>query len=333
MAELRHDVPAELEAVIRKCLQKDPAKRYASAGEVADELARWRRGERTLERPPSRVARLGRVVGRRRSAVMAGLVPFALMLALSGGGTPAEPQHRPGPPVVLVGETGLPHSFAWRFNPVDLRESQDDRACEFRQWNGTSLLQLCDHPPAKSYRLTAEVRQGSVRDAATAQVGLYFGHEEWPGAAGQPVHTFFLVSYGNHVTRAARAGGYRPSATFRRASVTAAPAADVPDPTAEDSHTIQGNTFTFDPSRPPPWRRLGVEVTSAGIRAFWCETVDRPPQTLVHIDRDVLAAGYNRELAGRTLRFDAWRPQQPFGVYCRGSMIAVRNVILEPLPE
>jgi serine/threonine-protein kinase len=68
-------VPADLEAICLRCLEKDPAQRYPSALALAEDLARFRHGERVQARP----ARWWR-----RSPNMAALV-LAVVLALMTG--------------------------------------------------------------------------------------------------------------------------------------------------------------------------------------------------------------------------------------------------------
>ena len=62
--QVNPDVARDLETVCLKCLRKEPAGRYASAGDLADELERWLAGEAVSARPPTRGERLARWVQR-----------------------------------------------------------------------------------------------------------------------------------------------------------------------------------------------------------------------------------------------------------------------------
>jgi serine/threonine protein kinase len=75
-------VPADLEAVVMKCLEKDSARRYPTARELADDLGRYLAGEPVKARPLGPVRRGLRWV-RRRPAVVAAAAALLLAAAVA----------------------------------------------------------------------------------------------------------------------------------------------------------------------------------------------------------------------------------------------------------
>jgi hypothetical protein len=76
-SQIRRDVPPELESLVLVCLDKDPARRYPTAAELADDLARWLCGEPIRARPAG--------WRRHRRAITRAALAAVLLAGLLGG--------------------------------------------------------------------------------------------------------------------------------------------------------------------------------------------------------------------------------------------------------
>jgi tetratricopeptide (TPR) repeat protein/tRNA A-37 threonylcarbamoyl transferase component Bud32 len=84
--QLNPQVDRDVETIALKCLEKEPARRYASAAECAADLARYLAGEPILARRTSAVERAMKWARRRPAAAMLAAVSVMMLASLAVGG-------------------------------------------------------------------------------------------------------------------------------------------------------------------------------------------------------------------------------------------------------
>jgi serine/threonine protein kinase len=87
LRSMDRSIPADLETVLLRAMQKDPRDRYATAAEFADDLDRFLNGQPVLARRPSVWDRAKRWAGRHPAAVAAALASLLVLGVASGVST------------------------------------------------------------------------------------------------------------------------------------------------------------------------------------------------------------------------------------------------------
>jgi serine/threonine protein kinase len=129
--EINANAPPELQAICLKCLEKDPARRYPSAAELGEALARWeaRQGSGTSPAPSPRPRRrLAGLLGGAAAVTVIGVL-FAFWLRGWLGNPIATPPTNPAPPDTRIVRPDLPkdlrRDFRLKVQLVGGREGPD----------------------------------------------------------------------------------------------------------------------------------------------------------------------------------------------------------------
>ena len=148
-------IPIELETIVHKAMAKSPGDRYATAGELAADLARFINNEPIFARRPGVFQRAAKWPSRRKNVVL-GAVLLLLASALLGQGAWRWRDR------VLRGHTGL-------LTAALTRADRSEHASEhIRYWVGAAAAQA-----DSSARISPSCARHPRRSAATAGEGRF----------------------------------------------------------------------------------------------------------------------------------------------------------------
>jgi serine/threonine-protein kinase len=263
---LRRTLDRNLETVVLKCLEKDPARRYDSAAALADDLDRWLRGEPVLARPRSWPVRAWRSVRPHRSglatAFLMGLlavttVVFWQALKTRDNSDPPDPMADAlkemeedldaGRPVRMIGDNGPPRWHRYRFGAGNLASEGDGDGGVALSSQEDCYLELCPDPRCESYDFLAQVKHDKGIEGV---VGVYFQAEEHNIGAKPDlfVATLSFDELGRDV------GHVRYKLVRTRES------------TPEKAARLSDGKFQ---AARGTWREIKIEVRPAEVRAFF----------------------------------------------------------------
>jgi tRNA A-37 threonylcarbamoyl transferase component Bud32 len=308
---LRPGLDPALDAVVRKCLRKIPAQRYATAQALAEDLERWQRGEPAGERPGGWPARAWSSIRRNPWKSLAGVLGVAgavllTIVLLRESNRPDPSVAGLDPPIVLVGAGGPPERWRWVIGEQHALLGRPDPTKPFSfRTRKVSLLELRQAIPWARYRLEAEILH---EESEAGEVGIFFGYGQ-SGRAPASYHVLCRLVFadqgreaGQVDLQAGRSPMSSPSALGRIRCMK--PHRFIP---------------TGRSKKPNRFRKLAVEVTPGQVRAFWeGELVGK-----------ISGADMRKYFATVPGKFN---PTGGCGLYLDEGAALFRNVRLKPLP-
>jgi hypothetical protein len=205
------DVPAELETICLKCLEKSPQRRYATARELAKDLDRFLKNEPILARPASAVRKARSWARQHRGLVTAGLSALILVLIGSVYGLWQQTQYLTwlnghpgsakiaGPRTAWLDEYGVLYVFGWLLAAlVRGIYSRVSRGVAFRNWLEPRRAYEPLQPIAPGATLAFGVVAVAAVAAALHLTALLIEAKVWEGYAvgSDPLFVYLLFYEG-----------------------------------------------------------------------------------------------------------------------------------------
>jgi hypothetical protein len=326
-SKLDPSVPSALDPVVLRCLCREPSERYASAGELADELSRWLAGQRPkTRRPLTRAARR-----RRRRYAFAAVALLALIFATGVGvmiwwrslDHEAKLRHELALTgrVDLVGTTGPPRLCQKLMGSFEDLTPAEDGAFTIKT-DGVCLLELMSTTGQDRFHFRADIQHVEGR---TGSAGLYVGRRGFK-PKGEEWHCFLLSHVARPMIRDNLPGQVRPDERFADAR-----SFEIKYVESDTQRLISGHSFDVPhgPWAQNDWERIDFDVSPESINvAFGGMPGTRVSRSsLMKTAGDAALARPN--FGSITPVYD---PRDGIGIFAYRCTVRVRNAIVELAP-
>jgi predicted Ser/Thr protein kinase len=336
----RREVPRELEAIVVKCLEKDPRQRYESGRELAEDLGDWLDSRIPRRAKPRRwPARVWRFARRRPS--LCGSVLGALLLAAAAVFAvwfldPERPRNeakadlRNGRPHEFRVRKWGPSPFRWVFGTPDKLSADSEANTLTIETLTTALYECLDDPGTDRYRFSMDVRHEDALGESSA--GMFVCLRHGVRAEGVQQYGFFAFHFADQRARGPERdpAGEPVSRPYLHWCA------------CEKSDFVQPEEFRRGPPFRPTlswpkeskWRPMKVEVTGAGIAAYWQNDGGEwvPVRLLPSKEIETLLRRAKSTAPERSNLPVDYQPRSGLGIYVREGKASIRNIRLEPLP-
>jgi serine/threonine-protein kinase len=324
---LNPSVDCGLEDICIKCMEREPRHRYATADELADDLAVWQEGRKP---PPARwPAKVKRFTRRNRlaCATAAAILCIAAVLPFWLEFRSPERQYkkmlfdlRTGRPVLLLGETGQPPHQVWILPDAheEIRAASDGAFCI--DSGNMGLLELLHDPQCSRYRVRLEIRHDQ-NPSSYSQVGIYFGYTV-ADVNGTEEHRYWRLVFNalwdrNRTRKVDDPAGNVLDVWVNRVMPTKAPGHDV---------RIPPEQVYFPMPAPGAWNNVTLTVTPEKIEF---QMGDRTAQLTAE---QLTEATSPWDVSPRPIAFDL-NPRGGLGLFVWRGTASFRNITVEPLPD
>ena len=276
---LHPEIPLALEAVVMKCLEKDPRDRYPTAEALAADLDRFLAGQAPAAPLLTWPRRLRLCLRRNRVRVAGASLALAAALTLGAILWP-EPQPveqirramKAGQSYTVVPAEGPPRYYRWRLGGGAFGVSPGgDQACYFEALHHGMLELIPEDPGSDHYCVTFQLKHLRLKGAPTIDdnpsfLRFYWGHAEQITPDGRPVHTLLALDFSDDKPNILLVDKPAHAFVFNSVALVLQPHGD----TAVQWHQIGRPTVFREPGQEDPqWHSFRIDVTPDRVRVEW----------------------------------------------------------------